>query len=156
MTKAWAGFWRLGGFERGVALEAAAVLIATRAGLRLLGFRRWQVCLHSLTPAIDRNASSSEQETTTTAGAIARVQESAANHLFFQANCLEQSLALWWLLQRRGVTAQLRIGARKDKERFEAHAWVEWNGVVLNDRGTDHQHFVPFDRPIGSMEMQTP
>ena len=40
---------------------------------------------------------------------------------------------LWWLLRRRGIAAELRIGARKEFERFEAHAWVEVDSAVLND-----------------------
>ena len=69
-----------------------------------------------------------------------------------RTNCLEQSLVLCWLLRRRGIAADLRIGARKDSDRFEAHAWVELNSQVLNDATAEHRHFVPFEKPILSME----
>ena len=49
---------------------------------------------------------------------------------------------------RRGIAAELRVGARKDAGRFEAHAWVESSGVVLNDTSESHLHFVPFDGPV--------
>jgi len=46
--------------------------------------------------------------------------------------CLPQSVALAWLLRRRGVDASVCIGTRKDYGRFEAHAWVEVAGVAIN------------------------
>ena len=55
---------------------------------------------------------------------------------------------LWWLAARRGIPAELRIGARKQAGRFEAHAWVEMGNVVLNDSGEAHLHFAPFDGSI--------
>ena len=40
---------------------------------------------------------------------------------------------LWALLRRIGVEGVIRFGAKKAGESLEAHAWVEWNGVPLND-----------------------
>lgn len=152
----WNRFWRLSGFERGVALEAALALPASWVGLRLAGFRRWKAALDRLAPRPFASAHVSDQDQLDAARKIARVQQSVARHLFFQASCLEQSLTLLWLLQTRGIGAELRIGARKEARRFEAHAWVERNGVVLSDAGENHLHFVPFDGPLGSMEAETP
>lgn len=153
-TETWHRFWRLSSFERRVVLEAAAALVATWFGLRLAGFRRWQAALAWLAPSLA--ACNTEQSLADSARMITRMEQSAANHLFFRANCLEQSLTLCWLLHRRGIAAELRIGARKDAGRFEAHAWVESSGVVLNDTSTSHLHFVPFDGPVGAMETQAP
>jgi len=47
--------------------------------------------------------------------------------------CLERSLALQWMLRRRGVNAQLEIGAHKVSEGISAHAWVEVNGQVVGE-----------------------
>ena len=44
--------------------------------------------------------------------------------------CLPKSLALAWMLRRRGVSAAVRIGVRTAGG-FEAHAWVEVEGVAL-------------------------
>jgi|GEM_PF-3194167 len=50
------------------------------------------------------------------------------------AKCLERSLAARRLLLARGVDAALRIGVRRDeKGEFCAHAWLEYNNVVIND-----------------------
>jgi hypothetical protein len=83
---------------------------------------------------------------------IAKMETVAARNLFFEATCLERSIVLWWLLRSRGIPVELLVGARKQGKRFEAHAWVEFEGTVLSDDAEVHDHFVPFDRPIISGE----
>jgi Transglutaminase-like superfamily len=147
----WHGFWRLTGFERGIVVESGAALTVTWAGLRLAGFRRWKNALAWFTASPVQN-SPSNSSTLESARAIARMESAAARNLFFHASCLEQSMVLWWLLRSRGIPVELRVGARKGSEGFEAHAWVEFAGTVLNDADEQHAHFVPFDGPITSME----
>jgi uncharacterized membrane protein YpjA len=62
------------------------------------------------------------------------------------ANCLKQSLVLWTLLRSQGITTELRIGVQRESEKFAAHAWVEYQGMVLNDTDDVHQRFQAFDR----------
>jgi hypothetical protein len=155
MMQRWRRFWRLSGYERGVVLEAAGGLLATWLGLRLAGFRRWKNVLAALAPSPNttaRQANASQPSQRDAAQTIARVAAAAGRNFFFATNCLEQSLVLWWLLRRRGIAAELRIGARKEFEHFEAHAWVEVGSAVLNDASAEHQHFVPFDGPITPLE----
>jgi hypothetical protein len=155
MMKRWQKFWRLSGYEHGIVLEAAGGLLATWLGLRLVGFRRWKNVLAWLAPSANstmRRQNASQRES---AELIARMEAAAARNVFFGTNCLEQSLVLWWLLRRRGISAELRIGARKEFERFEAHAWVELDSAVLNDRNAEHLHFIPFDGPISPLEART-
>jgi Transglutaminase-like superfamily len=144
----WRGFWRLNGYARSIALEAAAALTATWIGLRLMGFRRWQAVLSWFAPI---PATRSNSAALAAAREIARLEQAAARRLFFRANCLQQSLALWWLLRRRGISADLRIGARKEAGRFEAHAWVELDGTILNDVAAELAPFVPFDGFVSSL-----
>jgi Transglutaminase-like superfamily len=153
--EAWRGFWRLSASSRSVAFEAAALLVATWAGIRMIGFRRWKSVLASVIPRKGDREKALEPTPRYSAPDVAHLAQSAARHLFFQPNCLEQSLALWWLLQRRGIAAELRIGARKEDGRFEAHAWVEIGGVAVNETGAAHLHFVPFRRPIASTSPET-
>ena len=155
MMERWRRFWRLCGFERGVVIEATAALLATWLGLRLTGFRRWKSVLAWLSPSADAIARLRGASQKESAQVIARMEAAAARNLLFSTNCLEQSLVLWWLLRRRGIAAELRIGARKEVGRFEAHAWVEVDSVVLNDSGAEHRHFVPFDGPISPLEART-
>jgi hypothetical protein len=152
----WSRFWQLSGFERSLALEAGLGLAASRLGLRLAGFRRWKALLDRRAQSRGALAQVSEQNQMEHAREIARVQQSVARHLFFHPNCLEQSVTLLWLLRKRGIAAELRIGARKQEGLFKAHAWVERSGVVLSDAGESHLHFVPFDGALGSMEAQRP
>lgn len=151
----WRSFRRLSGLERGIALEAAAGLMATWLGLRLAGFRRWKMLLGWLAPKIVPYAAAPNTSLEETARRIARMEEAAARNLFFGTNCLEQSLVLWWLLRIRGIAAELRIGARKDMNRFEAHAWIEFHGKILNGWGEEHLHFAPFEGQAASMETET-
>ncbi|HKS82434.1 MAG TPA: lasso peptide biosynthesis B2 protein [Candidatus Acidoferrales bacterium] len=148
----WSRFWRLSGFERGLVMESAAILIATWAGLRLLGFRRWKRFLGWLSPAKRGAEGVAGSDQVSLARVVARREESAARHLFYQPNCLEQSLTLWWLLRLRSIPSEIRIGGRKSEDRFEAHAWVECGGEVLSSGGEGHLHFVPFDEPIPNWE----
>lgn len=48
-----------------------------------------------------------------------------------RSRCLEQALVAFVLLRRRGVDARLRMGVQPYP--FYAHAWVEVNGVALNE-----------------------
>jgi hypothetical protein len=141
----WRSFWRLTGFERRIVLEAAVGLTVTWIGLRLAGFRRWKKLLERLAPMHGPGPDASKFSLEEVASITVRMEEAAARNLFFATNCLEQSLVLCWLLRRRGIPADLLMGARKDANRFEAHAWVEFRGTVLNSNGQEHLHFVPFE-----------
>jgi hypothetical protein len=158
MMDTWRKFWRKSGYERRIALEAAATLIATWAGLRVAGYRRWRNLLARFTPADSQQAAHQDFADSKTiesnSRTIADMEESAARHVPFESNCLERSVTLWWLLRRRGIPADLRIGVRKDSGSFEAHAWVEVNGTVLSESGDQHTHFVPLEGAIPSMETQ--
>jgi hypothetical protein len=155
MMQRWKKFWRLSGYERGVALQASGGLLATWFGLRLAGFRRWKSVLAHLAPSANPTAPERDASQTESAEVIARIAAAAARNVFFGTNCLEQSLVLWWLLRRRGISAELRIGARKEFNRFEAHAWVEVDSAALDNAGAEHLHFVPLDGPISPLEART-
>jgi hypothetical protein len=46
------------------------------------------------------------------------------------------------------MATELRIGVRKSAGALEAHAWVEYQGLVLNDRDDVCQRFAAFARPL--------
>lgn len=48
-----------------------------------------------------------------------------------RALCLEQSLVLYVLLRRRGIPADLKVGVQTLP--FAAHAWVEVDGIAVNE-----------------------
>lgn len=85
---------------------------------------------------------------------MARGVAIAARHGPYRASCLERSLVLCRLLRRRGVMCELRFGADLAQGDLAAHAWVEWEGVVLNDAPQIGGRFSPFGP--GSTPGQSP
>ena len=87
---------------------------------------------------------------------ISRLVDAAARHGFYHANCLKRSLVLAWFLRRHGIPFELRIGTRKttgsekEMQHFSAHAWIESNGVVVNENENVNERFTPFDGHIDS------
>jgi Transglutaminase-like superfamily len=61
-----------------------------------------------------------------------------------EALCLQRSAATACLLKRCGVSAQLVIGARQMP--FKAHAWVEVDGCVVNDKPYTPEMYAILDR----------
>jgi hypothetical protein len=58
--------------------------------------------------------------------------------------CLQRSLVARSLLRQRGHAAALVIGYRALP--FESHAWVEVDGIVVNDRPEYQAHFSVLER----------
>jgi hypothetical protein len=59
-----------------------------------------------------------------------------------RARCLEQSLTLFYLLRRQGVAVKYCQGAQPYP--FQAHAWIEYRGEVINDVPEHSQFFARF------------
>jgi hypothetical protein len=65
-----------------------------------------------------------------------------------RSSCLPRTIVLWSLLRRRGIDADVRIGASNNSRgEFQAHAWLEWNGEVLNDAAEVGSQYLPFTSP---------
>jgi Transglutaminase-like superfamily len=61
-----------------------------------------------------------------------------------QAQCLQRSAATTCLLRQYGVPAELVIGAQQLP--FKAHAWVEVEGQVVNDKPYMREMYAVLDR----------
>jgi hypothetical protein len=147
-------------WERRMLVRLALLLPVIGATLHLLGFKQTRDLLARLIPApsyqhrigatalsSDLVASSpfaSDPFASDKAQRIARLVSIAANHGPYRATCLRQSLALWWLLRRRGIAAELRIGVRKDGAALLAHAWVEHEGQALPHVRGAHGSYAAF------------
>src|SRR5262249_8960455 len=103
------------------------------------GFRATQARLQKSGSAISTVARTEEIATTV------RMVRAASRHGFVRASCLEESLTLWWLLAKQGISSNLRIGVRKEAHAFEAHAWVEGGGMALNEPEGRHVHYAAFE-----------
>ncbi|HSZ00426.1 MAG TPA: lasso peptide biosynthesis B2 protein [Terriglobales bacterium] len=61
-----------------------------------------------------------------------------------EALCLQRSAATACLLRQYGIPARLVIGAQQMP--FKAHAWVEVEGRVVNDKSYMHEMYAVLDR----------
>jgi transglutaminase superfamily protein len=61
-----------------------------------------------------------------------------------EALCLQRSAAACCLLKRRGIFAEMVIGAQPLP--FKAHAWVEVGGRVVNDKPYVPEMYAVLDR----------
>lgn len=61
-----------------------------------------------------------------------------------EVKCLQRSAATVYLLRRHGVAAELVIGAQAMP--FKAHAWVEVQGRIVNDRPYLAEKYAVLDR----------
>jgi hypothetical protein len=61
-----------------------------------------------------------------------------------EALCLQRSAATACLLKKYGVSAQMVIGAQHMP--FKAHAWVEVDGRVVNDKPYTPEMYAVLDR----------
>lgn len=89
---------------------------------------------------------------------LAWVVDGVARRGPWKANCLQRSLVLWWFLGRRGLESDLRIGVRRrpgsagGSRVLDFHAWVEYGGIVLNDRADIREVFATFERAIAPID----
>jgi len=61
-----------------------------------------------------------------------------------EALCMQRSAATACLLRRYGIPAQMVIGAQQMP--FKAHAWVEVDGRVVNDKPYTPEMYAVLDR----------
>ena len=81
----------------------------------------------------------------------ARMVNAGDRYGLVHPSCLVKSLTLWWLLGRQGITSELRVGVRKQGGNFEAHAWVQFEGIAVNEPEERHRHYAAFDAALASL-----
>ena len=57
--------------------------------------------------------------------------ESAGRFAPIRTTCLKESLVLYWILERKHIETELRIGVLRTGRDVQAHAWLERNGVPV-------------------------
>lgn len=132
-------WWGLGGPARAAAFAALWRLSAVTWGLKIRGFNDIHGRLNSVT---ESDAPAAPVSTTQLAHLLDRV----AHGVPWRTTCLQRSLALAWVLNERGVPAEMRIGVGRDspEEALLFHAWVEVDGKVVNDSPDIGERFAPF------------
>lgn len=130
--------WRgLNRDERSGLRQAVLLVPAMHVAVRVVGFNRLQQWMARTSSRATNGQSSIDQTLRRCTTNINRVKRYGP----FSGNCLSQSLALLWMLRRRGVSPALRLGVRLTGPKFDAHAWVEYDGRVLNDTQDVHTRF---------------
>lgn len=120
-------------------IQALVLLPIVTASLRLAGFQKTYRWLD----VPQTEGASSDGRTVDES-----VDVAARNLPLYKPTCLPRSLVLWHMLRRRGEPAELRIGVRAADGHFIAHAWVERDGVVVNDAPDIAQRFAPLELPV--------
>lgn len=133
------GWLALSGPDRARVLMMMIALPTVAAALRLFGYvriRRW----------LERRSAAGQTRTATAAEVeraieLARLAALAGRRGPIAANCLPQSLLVYWLLRRRSLAPELKIGVRKQDVALDAHAWVELQGQSLDPVQATFQPF---------------
>ncbi len=141
LSRKWGHFAALSASECRLLMRACSMLVLVDLELRLRGWRR---CHARLAAWATRNAAPTDFTPERIAWLVAR----AARNVPWPATCLRRSLVLWALLARAGVATELRLGFRRQAGAFEAHAWVERDGVPLNDRRDIHEHYTVAEQAL--------
>ncbi|RKZ48840.1 MAG: lasso peptide biosynthesis B2 protein [Gammaproteobacteria bacterium] len=125
-----------------IILVAIFTLPMIALSLKLSGFKQTKNRMSRLIPNRTDDISAREDDLSR-AQFISRAVAIAGNHGVYHANCLKQSLLLWWLLARRGIPCELKLGTQKlPQETFSAHAWVEYKGETLGDSSRFQHQFL--------------
>ena len=75
------------------------------------------------------------------------VRRAARFHLV-EMKCLPRALALTKMLAARGIAVDLKLGVRRENGVFAGHAWVEWNGEVVNESAPVTASYAPLDHSL--------
>jgi len=142
-------FSALDSTARKMFLRALVMLPIVSASLRTLCFQNTQSGLRVVVSA--PNSELTPDFVRARIALTAHMVNSASRHGLVHATCLAKSLTLWCLLGRQGIASQLRIGARKQDGKFEAHAWVERDGVAVNEPDDHHRHYAAFDKAFSTL-----
>jgi hypothetical protein len=135
--------------------RAAILLPLVRWSLKLRGYGKTFTSLQSRVQ-FQAKGTETSTESREKVQVTCRMVRAAVRYSLAQYTCLEESLALWYLLREQGIPARLRIGVRKEKEQFEAHAWVELRGEALNQLEELHRHYAAFEQDFPEPSAEQP
>jgi uncharacterized lipoprotein YmbA len=115
--------WRL------LLIETLSLSVATKIGFRIIGVPRTQHLLRRWAMAGNNAVADGPVQVHT----VLRAQRMVNRTTDVAENCLVRSLTLWAMLLRRGLSPDLRVGFRKRDGQIQGHAWVEFEGVPINE-----------------------
>ena len=131
-----ARWWGLPASERWLALCALVQLALVRAALPALGYLRLRRWMEALSPVANPGPATGEEFLH--ADRLANLVAAVGGEGITAASCLPQSLLVYLLLRRRGLSPALQLGVREGGDFVEAHAWVELDGRELGPGARQH------------------
>lgn len=134
--------------ERNLFLKSVLLLPVIHVALLLLGYHRLRGVMDNLIPLKPIDKPFSETEILQRGQKITRMVSFAAQHGFNEASCLRRSLLVWGYLLREGIQSDICFGVRMSNRKLEAHAWIEYNRVIVNDSVDVHERFRTLDEVL--------
>ena len=128
----------------GIFTEAWLTLTWIDFTISYLPFQHWKGWLSSLP---ENRGEKPPIKTSSDISHLVWLLNAAANNHPGKPTCLRRSLGLKKMLERRNTPVTLRIGINKDGADLKAHAWVEHNGMVINDVHDITSHYSPLPAP---------
>ncbi len=128
--------WRLGPTGWGLLVEVVATGVLVELGLRLIPFQRLLRLFENTLPPVSSPPDAEAQLT-----AVLRISSAVFRRSPIPITCLRQSLILFWLLRRRRLSTQLRIGVARNGESVSAHSWIEYQGRALLEQSSPADRF---------------
>ncbi len=121
-------------------VEATAAVVAFDLALRLFSSK---TCL----AVFESKGGSHQKQEGADLQRMVWLVELADRYAPGRSSCLRQSAALAWLLRRRGITTNLRIGVAREEGNILAHSWLEsGEGKLFGLSETDK--YVPLSSPV--------
>jgi len=120
-------------------IEATAAVVAFDVALRLFSSK---ACL----TLFERGPGVQQRDPGVNVQRMAWLVGLADRYAPGRSSCLRQAAALAWLLRRRGIATNLRIGAAREEGKLVAHSWLETGeGELFGLSDTDK--YTPLSSP---------
>lgn len=120
-------------------MQAAAAVVTFDVALRLFSSK---TCL----ALIERKVSSNRRQKRIDPQQMAWLVDVADRYTPGRSSCLRKSAALAWLLRRRGIATDFRIGVAREEGKFVAHSWLELKDGELFGV-SDRNEYAPLSSP---------
>ena len=158
MRRRWRRLLSLSARQWWVVVQSLLLVPGVQASMWHSGFQRTAAILArwSDRPARDlsvKTPAESSEEALRLADAVGIV----AGRRIIGAKCLGRSLVVWFLLRRRGIDAELLIGAQPPVDGvLPAHAWVEVGGAPVGDAADVRGKFGSFGIELPRLRPSAP
>ena len=121
-------FLRMPGGDGRLVFRVALLLLATRVGLAVFGYKRLRGAFVHFSSPPNVNRRSPLEDVDRVLWAVRKV----GSRLLGDRRCLTEAMVTQLLLSRRRLRADIQIGVAFGVDgKLEAHAWIEHQGRVL-------------------------